>query len=106
MAFAAGSSGDGGGDRRSSRGKEKIIVDPHDKKMSIWEKAMLRYLQRCHEDVVAVGHEPPFGGCYAPPPVPDISSPLSTTVAGGTNKSQDEVGSAFVFAVQKYLKSS
>ena len=53
---------------------------------------MLRYLQKCHEDAVAAGQEPPFGGCYAPQPVSWVSGPLSTTVAGGTNKPHDEVG--------------
>ena len=71
MATAAGGSGDGGGDRRSSRCKGKIIVGPHDKpkKMSTWERAMLRYLERCHEDAVVAGQKSPFGGRYAPPPV-------------------------------------
>ena len=57
MASDAGCTGDGGGDRRSSRGKGKTIVGPHDKpkKMSAWEKAVLHYLRRCHEDVVAAG---------------------------------------------------
>ena len=52
-----GGSGDGGGDRRSSRGKGKTIVGPHDKlkKMIIWEKVMLRFLQRCHENAVPAG---------------------------------------------------
>lgn len=54
MATAAACSGNGGGDRRSSRGKGKIIVGPHDKpkKMNTWERAILRYLERCHKNVV------------------------------------------------------
>nr|TKW09403.1 hypothetical protein SEVIR_6G092400v2 [Setaria viridis] len=53
MASATG----GNGDRRSSFGKGKIIVGPQDKpkKMSTLEKAMLRYLQKRHEDAVAAG---------------------------------------------------
>ena len=96
MASATGGSGNGGGDRRSSFGKGKIIVGPQDKpkKMSALEKAMLRYLQKRHEEVIAAGQEPPFGGHYAPPSVPSVSRPLSTTVSGGTNKPQDEAGSA------------
>ena len=95
IASNAGGSGDGGGDRRFSCGKGKTIVDPHDKpkKMSTWERAMLCYLQRYHEDVVTVGQKPPFDGRYAPSPVSSVSGPLSTTVAGGTNKLQDEAGS-------------
>nr|TKW01387.1 hypothetical protein SEVIR_8G176800v2 [Setaria viridis] len=95
MATATGGSADGGDDHCSSRGKGKIIVGPHDKpkKMSTWERAMLCYLERCHEDAIAVGEEPPFGGRYAPPPVPGVSSPLSTTVVGGTNKPHNEAGS-------------
>ena len=78
------------------RGKGKTIVGPHDKpkKMSTWERAMLHFLERYHEDAVAAGQEPPFGGRYAPPPVPGVSGPLSTTVAGGINEPQDEAGSA------------
>nr|TKV94798.1 hypothetical protein SEVIR_9G319733v2 [Setaria viridis] len=93
---ATGGSGDGGGDRHSSRGKGKRIVGSHDKpkKMSTREKAMFRYLQRCHEYAVTADQEPPFGGRHAPPPVPDVSDPLSTTVAGGTNKPQDETRSS------------
>ena len=96
MATAAGGSGDGGGDRRSSHSKGKTIVGPHDKpkKMSMWEKAMLRFQQRHHENAIAAGQEPPFGVRYAPPSVPGVSRPLSTTVSGGTNKPKDEVGSA------------
>src|SRR5687767_2642018 len=94
MATAAGGSGDGGDDRHSSRGKGKIIVGSHDKskKMSTWERPMLHYLQRYHEDAIAAGQEPPFGGRYAPSPVLGVSGPLSTTVVCGTNKPQDEAG--------------
>ena len=97
MASATGGSGDGAGDRRSSCDKGKTIVGPQDKpkKISTLEKAMLRYLQKCHEDAVAAGQEPPFGGRYAPPPIPGVlGSLISTTIAGGTNKPHDEVASA------------
>nr|TKW32161.1 hypothetical protein SEVIR_2G152100v2 [Setaria viridis] len=96
MDSATGGSGDGGSDRRSSRGKGKTIIGPDDKlkKMSTWEKAMLCFLQRRHENAVAAGLKPPFGGRYAPPSVPGVSRPLSTTVARGTNKPQDEAGLA------------
>jgi hypothetical protein len=96
MASATGGSGDGGGDRGSYYGKVPIIVGPQHKpkKKSALEKAMLRYLQQRHEEAVAAGQEPPFGGRYAPPSVPGVSRPLSTTVSGGTNKPKDEVGSA------------
>ena len=96
MASATGGSGDGGGDRGSYYGKVPIIVGPQHKpkKKSALEKAMLRYLQQRHEEAVAAGQEPPFGGRYAPPSVPGVSRPFSTTVLGGTNKSQDEAGSA------------
>nr|TKW28102.1 hypothetical protein SEVIR_3G303150v2 [Setaria viridis] len=88
MTSAAGGSGDRGGDRRSSRGKGKTIVGPDDepKKMSTWEKAMLHFLQRRHENAVAADQEPPFDGRYAPSSVPGVSHLLSTTIVGGTNK--------------------
>ena len=96
MASATGGSGDGGGDRRSSSGKGKIIVGPQHKpkKKSALEKAMLRYLQQRHEEAVAAGQEPPFGGRYAPPSILGVSRPLSITISGGTNKPKDEAGSA------------
>ena len=95
MAFAIGGSGDGGGDRGYYYGKVPIIVGPQHKpkKMSVLEKAMLRYLQQRHEEAVAAGQEPPFGGRYAPPSVLGVSRPLSTTVSGGTNKPKDEARS-------------
>jgi len=59
MSTAGGGSGDGGGggDCRSSHGKRKITIAPPNKpkKMSTWERAMLRYLQGIHIDVVAAG---------------------------------------------------
>jgi hypothetical protein len=49
MSTAAGGSGDGGrGDRGSSHGKSKITNAPPDKpkKMSSWERVMLRFFAR------------------------------------------------------------
>ena len=82
MSTAAGGSGDGGrGDRGSSHGKGKITNAPPDKpkKMSTWERAMLRFLQAKHVQDVAAGLEPPFGGLYAPPADPSVGDPLRTT---------------------------
>ena len=83
MSTATGGSGDdGSGDRRSShnKGKTKVGAPDKPKKMSMWERAMLRYLQGTHVDVVAVGEKPPFGGRYAPPP--------SNTILGGSSNPQ------------------
>ena len=40
---------------------------------------MIRYLQGQHEDAVAMGEEPPFGGCYAPPSVSSQTTPPPDT---------------------------
>jgi hypothetical protein len=80
MDAAAGGSGDGGGNQ-SSHAKGKTQVAPHvkPKKKGAWERAMLRYLQRCHEDDVAAGLKPPFGGRFAPPAAPSEIAPTPST---------------------------
>ena len=74
MESATGGSKEGGG---NPPGKGKITVRSPDKpkKMSTWQRAMLRQLEGKHEDAVAAGEEPPFGGRYAPPPVPGQTTP-------------------------------
>ena len=74
MQSATGGSGDGGG---NPPGKGKTTVGPpgKPKRISTLERAMLRYLQVKHEDAVASGEEPPFGGRYAPPPVSGQTTP-------------------------------
>ena len=64
MSTAAGESEDDGSGDRPSPGTEKTKVRPPNKpkKMSTWERAMLRYLQGKYEDDVAAGEEPPFSG--------------------------------------------
>ena len=90
MSTAAGGSGDGGGggDRRSSHSNGKTTIAPPDKpkKMSTWERAMLRYLQGKHIDAVAAGQEPPFCGLYAPPADPSVADPPRTTNPQGASK--------------------
>ena len=78
MDTAAGGSGDDGrGNHRFSACKEKTQVNPQPKprKKGVLERAMIRYLQGKHEDAVVAGEEPPFGGLYAPPPVPGQTTP-------------------------------
>ena len=85
---AGGSEDDGSGDRPSSgTGKTKVGPPNKPKKMSTWERVMLRYLQGKHIDVVTAWEEPPFGGRYAPPPAPSFADPPapSNTVLGGSN---------------------
>lgn len=61
MASAAGGSGGGQDNRRSSRGKDKNQVGPKvDKPSKNWLTAQLRYLEATHEEYVAAGEEPPF----------------------------------------------
>jgi hypothetical protein len=57
MASVAGGHGAGGGDRRLSRGKGKTPVDLHEKskKPGAFERAMLHYLEKEHEEYVAKG---------------------------------------------------
>ena len=77
MSTAAGGSGDDGSGDRPSPGTRKTKVGPPDKmkKMSTRKRAIRRYLQGKHVDVVAAGEEPPFGGRYAPPPAPSVADP-------------------------------
>ena len=77
MSTAAGGSGDDGSGDRPSPGTGKTKVGPPDmpKKMSTWDRVMLRYLQGKHVDAIAAGEEPPFGGRYAPPPAPSVADP-------------------------------
>jgi len=95
MASAAGGSGSGGGDRRSSRGKGKTPLGPHEKtkKVGAWERAMLRYMDKEHEKCVARGEEPPFDieewrRAYAPsPPNPEVPAPQSSSATGKIRQS-------------------
>lgn len=72
MDTTAGGSGDddGRGNYRFSTGKGKTQVSPQlkPKTQGGLERAMVWYLQRWHENVVAAGEKPPFGGHYSPPP--------------------------------------
>ena len=60
MASAAGGSGGGQDNRRSSLGKGKKQVDPFDKPTKRWLAEQHRYLEATHEQFVAAGEEPPF----------------------------------------------
>ena len=90
MESATGGSGEGG---ENPPGKGKITVGPPDKpkKMSTWQRAMLRYLQGKHEDAVAAGEEPPFGGRYAPPLVSGqtIPTPSRDKLQPSSSKPKD-----------------
>ena len=83
MDTAAGvSDDDGGGNRRRSsaaKGKAQVNPQPKPKKKGAWERAMLPYLQGKHEDAVAAGEEPPFGGRYSPPQVLGQTTPPPAT---------------------------
>ena len=58
MASTARWSGTGGGDRRPSGGKGKILVRL--KKPGAFERAALRYLEKEYRECVARGEQPPF----------------------------------------------
>jgi hypothetical protein len=63
-----GEDGHGGGDRDSSHHKGKNTnAAPELKKMSTFERAMLRYMQGKTVDAVARGEKPSWDALYAPP---------------------------------------
>ena len=60
MASAAGRSGPGGGDRCPSREKDTTLIGRRCKKLSVFHRATLHYLEKKYRECVARGEEPPF----------------------------------------------
>jgi hypothetical protein len=68
-AARGGEDGNGGGNRDSPhhRGTSTFETPPDPKKMSTFERGILRYMQGVTADAIARGEEPPWDALYAPP---------------------------------------
>ena len=84
MALAAGGSGAGGGDRCPSGEKGTTPVGRRPKKLSAFNRAALRYLEKEYTECVTRGEEPPFDleallrRCGSSPPNPEVPAPSSS----------------------------
>ena len=94
MASAAGGSGGGRDNRRSSHGKGKKQADPANYKPSKSQlAAQLRYLEATHDQLVAAGEEPPFDieslrlrySLVLTPPNPAATTTPSSSTQGKNN---------------------
>ena len=88
MASAAGGSGAGGGDRCPSGEKGITRVGRRSKKLSVFHRASLRYLEKEYRECMVRGKEPPFDledllrHYGSSPPNSEVSAPPSSSAPG------------------------